>query len=98
DLVAVEREVHFFDAVTLRARAEFGFRTGGAAAEQDEVGLGHDRDDAVFFLLPLVDGFDGAFGLADVAAARARGLLAAFCFRTRSPCSPVAGALAACSR
>ena len=42
--VAVEREVHFLDAVALGARAELRLGAGRAAAEQDEVALVHDVD------------------------------------------------------
>ena len=35
--VALEREVHFLDAVALGARAELGLGARRAAAEQDEV-------------------------------------------------------------
>jgi hypothetical protein len=41
DLVAVEGEVHLFDAVPLGARAEFSLCAGGSAAEQDAIGRGH---------------------------------------------------------
>ena len=41
DVVTVEREVDFLDAVTLGARAERRFRAGRAAAEQNAVGCFH---------------------------------------------------------
>src|SRR5581483_10406131 len=41
DLVAVEGEVDFLDAVPLGARAEFGFRPRRAAAEQDAIASVH---------------------------------------------------------
>src|SRR5262245_14378719 len=37
----LEREIHFLDAVTLRAVAERRLGAGRRAAEQDEVGLVH---------------------------------------------------------
>src|SRR5262245_55604466 len=46
DLVAVEREVYFFDAMLLGARAELGLGVCGAAAEQDEVGFLHVSSDS----------------------------------------------------
>ena len=45
DLVALEREVHFFDAVVLGTGAEGGFGARRAAAEQDAVGCVHGSDD-----------------------------------------------------
>jgi hypothetical protein len=40
--VAIEGEVHLFDAVPFGRRAEFRLRAGGGAAEKNEVGLVHD--------------------------------------------------------
>src|SRR5262249_53115620 len=41
--VPVEGEVHFFDAVAFRARAEFRFGAGCRAVEQDVVGCVHSQ-------------------------------------------------------
>src|SRR5262245_4111472 len=41
--VPLEREVHFLDTVTLRARAELRFGAGRRAAEQDVVGFVHSQ-------------------------------------------------------
>ena len=43
DLVPIEREVHFFDAVALGAPAELGLSPGRTAAEQDAVGRIHSE-------------------------------------------------------
>jgi hypothetical protein len=43
DGVAVEREVHFLDAVPLGALAELRFGAWRAAAEQDDVLFSHSR-------------------------------------------------------
>ena len=47
DLVAVEGEVHFLDAVALGARAELGFRAGRAAAEQNAVAMHPSCDHSI---------------------------------------------------
>ncbi len=41
DLVALEREVHFFDAMTLGARAELSLGARRPTAEQDAVARFH---------------------------------------------------------
>jgi hypothetical protein len=50
DLVAVEREVHFFDAVTLGQRTECRFGARCAATEQNAVRRVHQCDDNAMFV------------------------------------------------